>query len=62
MHRNESASKLCYVKGLHASLYFLLDGHIGTLNASGDEMTLLPAKARKGSRMILQSCSRAGMY
>lgn len=39
MHRNESASKLCYVKGIHASLYFLLDGHIGRLNANGDTMS-----------------------
>lgn len=39
MHRNESASKLCYVKGIHASLYFLLDGHIGTLDSNGDTMS-----------------------
>lgn len=39
MHRNESASKLCYVKGIHASLYFLLDGRIGTLDSNGNSMS-----------------------
>lgn len=41
MHRNESASNLCYVKGIHASLYFLLDGRRGTLDANGDKMSFL---------------------
>lgn len=38
MHRNNSAEQLFYVKGLHATLYYLLDGHIGTLKADGDVM------------------------
>lgn len=39
MHRNASAHNLFYVKGLHLSLYFLLDGKIGLLNADGDSMS-----------------------
>lgn len=38
MHRNPSAEQLFYVKGLHATLYYLLNGHIGTLEAVGDVM------------------------
>lgn len=38
MYRNSSAEQLFYVKGLHATLYYLLDGHIGTLVADGDVM------------------------
>lgn len=38
MHRNSSAEQLFYVKGLHATLYYLLDNHIGTLVADGDVM------------------------
>lgn len=38
MHRNSSAEQLFYVKGLHATLYYLLDGDIGTLEADGDVM------------------------
>ena len=38
MYRNSSAEKLFYVKGLHATLYYLLDDHIGTLVADGDVM------------------------
>jgi AAA15 family ATPase/GTPase len=38
MHRNSSAEQLFYVKGLHATLYYLLDGNIGTLVADGDVM------------------------
>ena len=38
MYRNSYAEQLFYVKGLHATLYYLLDGHIGTLEADGDVM------------------------
>ena len=38
MYRNSYAEQLFYVKGLHATLYYLLDGHIGTLVADGDVM------------------------
>ena len=38
MHRNDASTKLCYVKGLHLELFFLLDNHIGSLKAIGDLM------------------------
>lgn len=38
MYQNSYAEQLFYVKGLHATLYYLLDGHIGTLVADGDVM------------------------
>ena len=38
MHRNEASTKLCYVKGLHLELFFLLDNRIGSLKAEGDMM------------------------
>lgn len=38
MYRNHTAEQLFYVKGLHATLYYLLDGHIGTLEVQGNFM------------------------
>lgn len=38
MHKNSSADNLCYVKGIYLTLYYLLDGKIGTLQACGDTM------------------------
>ena len=38
MHRNDASTKLCYVKGLHLELFFLLDNRIGSLKADGDLM------------------------
>ena len=38
MHRNDASTKLCYVKGLHLELFFLLDNRIGSLKAEGDMM------------------------
>ena len=39
MHRNDASTKLCYVKGLHLELFFLLDNRIGSLKADGDLMS-----------------------
>ena len=38
MHRNDASTKLCYVKGLHLELFFLLDNRIGSLKAECDMM------------------------
>ena len=38
MHRNDASTKLCYVKGLHLELFFLLDNRVGSLKAEGDKM------------------------
>lgn len=38
MHKSAGAMKLCYVQGLKAKLYFILDGRSGELRAYDDEM------------------------
>ena len=38
MHKSAGAMKLCYVQGLKANLYFILDGQKGELRAYDDEM------------------------
>lgn len=38
MHKSNGAMKLCYVKGLRLSLFFLIDGKVGILSSHDDEM------------------------
>lgn len=38
MHKNPNAEQLFYIKDLHATLYYVSDGHIGKLEAIGDKM------------------------
>ena len=39
MHKSAGAMKLCYVQGIKANLYFMLDGRMGELHAFDDTMS-----------------------
>ena len=43
MHKSAGAMKLCYVQGIKANLYFMLDGQKGEVRAYDDEMNFLYA-------------------